>query len=45
MSAEDMLLGVRIYRQAGNRAGEMKYANDLRSRYPDSLEAQQIGGN
>ena len=44
MSPEDLLLGVRIYQQAGNRAAETKYADDLRRRYPDSQEARQIGG-
>lgn len=45
MSAADMLLGVRIYRQAGDRSREVRIANELRSRYPDTIEAQQIGGN
>jgi type IV pilus assembly protein PilF len=42
LSAENLLLGVRIERKLGNRRAEAALANRLRSNFPDSREAQSL---
>jgi type IV pilus assembly protein PilF len=40
LTAEQLLLGVRIYRKAGDRGLEASYSTQLRNRFPDSREYQ-----
>jgi type IV pilus assembly protein PilF len=42
LTAEQLWLGVRINRKAGDRNSEASYAVQLRNRYPDSREAQSL---
>ncbi len=39
---ELLWLGVRIERKIGNKDAEMRYANELRRNFPDSLEATKL---
>jgi len=41
-TAEALWLGVRLERKAGDRAAESSYANQLRRRFPNSREFQQL---
>lgn len=41
-SAESLWLGVRLERKLGDRAQEAAYARQLRKRFPDSNEVQQL---
>lgn len=42
LSAENLLLGVRIEHKLGNRASEAALAEQLRKNFPDSREAQSL---
>jgi len=42
LTAEQLLLGVRISRKTGDRGSEASYITQLRNRYPDSREAQLL---
>ncbi len=42
LTAEELLLAVRIERKVGDRNSEASYATRLRNRYPDSTEAQSL---
>ncbi len=41
-SAELLWLAVRVERKLGNREGQLRFSDDLRKRYPDSLEASKL---
>lgn len=43
LSAENLLLGVRIEHRLGNSGAQAAYAARLRQEYPDSREAQSLG--
>ncbi len=43
LTAEELLLAVRIERKVGDRNSEASYATQLRKRYPDSSEVQALG--
>ncbi len=43
LTAEALLLGVRIERKLNNRAGEQEYAARLRKNYPESRETFMLG--
>lgn len=42
LTAEQLLLGVRINRKVGDRSSEASYATQLRNRYPDARETQLL---
>jgi type IV pilus assembly protein PilF len=41
-TAESLWLALRIERRLGQRADELSYANQLRRRFPQSMEAQAL---
>ncbi len=42
LTAEQLLLGVRINRKVGDRSSEASYATQLRNRFPDARETQLL---